>query len=78
MTDPHTAILAKLADFEIPTNFTRPPLPPILDPDLAVQVFTHSSYYNVKRKTMTECLGMDEEILDNEKLEHVGDGILGE
>lgn len=54
-----------------------PPLPPISDEALERRVFTHSSYVK-KQKRGTDFLDLDEELEDNEKLEFVGDGLLGE
>ena len=54
-----------------------PPLPPILDPELDTQVFTHSSFHARPRKATSLDLDDGERLLDNEKLEHVGDSLLG-
>lgn len=53
-----------------------PELPTITDPELSRQVFTHSSYYARPRKATSLDLEQ-EKLLDNEKLEHVGDALLG-
>ncbi|WVO18272.1 hypothetical protein L204_105983 [Cryptococcus depauperatus] len=59
---------------ELP-NIHLPPLPEIRDVDLRKQVFTHSSYLAVPKQ---HALFEREDIhLDNEKLEHVGDALLG-
>ncbi|WWC58068.1 uncharacterized protein I303_100603 [Kwoniella dejecticola CBS 10117] len=55
--------------------FALPPMPPIEDPELLAQVFTHQSLFERQK-------GRFEDPLDNpskhyEKLEHVGDSILG-
>ncbi|WWC66881.1 uncharacterized protein I206_100788 [Kwoniella pini CBS 10737] len=55
--------------------FALPPMPPIEDPDLLKQVFTHQSLFERAK-------GQFEDPIDNpskhyEKLEHVGDSILG-
>lgn len=54
-------------------------MPPEIDvPALKSQVFTHSSYFGVARAGNRLEIGLDEERKDYEKLEHVGDAILGE
>ena len=58
-------------------SFTIPDLPKITDPELERQVFTHSSYYARPRKPTSLDLDDEDPILDNEKLEHVGDALLG-
>lgn len=53
-----------------------PPAPRIVDAQLERQVFTHSSL--LKKRRQASSLSLDEPIEDNEKLEHVGDSIIGE
>lgn len=60
----------------LPNLGNIPKLPLIADKDLERQVFTHSSYVQKARKATSLELG--EIILDNEKLEHVGDSIISE
>ncbi|WVQ75377.1 hypothetical protein IAR50_004997 [Cryptococcus sp. DSM 104548] len=59
----------------LPDSLPLPPLPEIYDVDLRRQVFTHSSYIAARRKVGA----FDEEEFryDNEKLEFVGDSLLG-
>ncbi|WVQ81656.1 hypothetical protein IAT38_003781 [Cryptococcus sp. DSM 104549] len=73
MPEPQT-----LHSINLPENipeFPFPPLPEIADRDLHKQVFTHTSLYaRPKRNALLE----EEEFhWDNEKLEHVGDALLG-
>ncbi len=73
MTEP--ASLLRLTLPSLPT-FDLPPRLPVTDPELERQVFTHSSYHARPRKATS--LDMDDDqLLDNEKLEHVGDSLLG-
>lgn len=60
---------------ELP-DFPLPPLPDIYDRELLRQVFTHSSYVGARKQSAL----FDKEAFhhDNEKLEHVGDALLGE
>ncbi len=52
-------------------------LPKIDDPEIARQITTHSSFHgNARRATILETKG-EETKQDYEKLEHVGDGLLG-
>ncbi|WVO22761.1 uncharacterized protein IAS62_004097 [Cryptococcus decagattii] len=59
---------------ELP-DFPLPPLPDIYDRELLRQVFTHTSYVGAKKQSAL----FDKEAFhhDNEKLEHVGDALLG-
>ncbi len=59
-------------------KFDLPEIPPITDSELERQVFTHSSFYARPRKATSLDLDDGEKIMDNEKLEHVGDALLGE
>lgn len=54
---------------------TFPPLPPIKDKALYDVVITHSSFYQAPRTSME--LHPTSMVEDYEKLEHVGDAILG-
>lgn len=60
---------------ELP-DFPLPPLPDIYDRELLRQVFTHTSYVGARKQSAL----FDKEAFhhDNEKLEHVGDALLGE
>jgi dsRNA-specific ribonuclease len=53
-----------------------PPAPRIVNAQLERQVFTHSSL--LKKRRQASSLSLEEPIEDNEKLEHVGDSIIGE
>lgn len=55
--------------------FALPPLPPILDEEITKQVFTHSSLFRRQHGVFEEPDGQDAK--HYEKLEHVGDSILG-
>lgn len=55
--------------------FPLPPLPAIEDPELLKQVFTHSSLFEYSRGVFEE--PEDRPARHYEKLEHVGDSILG-
>ncbi|AAW44331.1 hypothetical protein CNBF1090 [Cryptococcus deneoformans B-3501A] len=59
---------------ELP-DFPLPPLPDIYDRELLRQVFTHTSYVGARKQSAL----FDKEAFhhDNEKLEHVGDALLG-
>ncbi|ORY29150.1 ribonuclease III domain-containing protein [Naematelia encephala] len=61
----------------LPSDLPLPPLPEIKDQELRQQVFTHSSYYAVPRRATSLDVEGGDKLLDNEKLEHVGDGLLG-
>ncbi|ORX38928.1 ribonuclease III domain-containing protein [Kockovaella imperatae] len=54
-----------------------PPIPPIDNPKYADIVFTHSSARSQQHSSSSFDLTSGAADLDNEKLEHVGDGILG-
>lgn len=58
-------------------NLTLPPLPDITNPELERQVFTHSSYHALPRNATAFDVNDGDVILDNEKLEHIGDALLG-
>lgn len=62
----------------LPEDLILPPLPPITDPALERTALTHVSFHGIKRRDDDFDLEQAEEILDYEKLEFVGDGILGE
>jgi len=66
---------ASLVPVEQLPVFPLPPLPVVSDPDLEKQVFTHQSCFP-RRKWRFED-PEDDPSLDYEKLEHVGDSILG-
>nr|XP_019005862.1 uncharacterized protein I203_01180 [Kwoniella mangroviensis CBS 8507]OCF69323.1 hypothetical protein I203_01180 [Kwoniella mangroviensis CBS 8507] len=60
----------------IPSDIPLPPLPIIQDVDIQRKVFTHSSFI-AKPKYSIELFENDEESRDNEKLELIGDSLLG-
>ncbi|OCF60303.1 hypothetical protein L486_02983 [Kwoniella mangroviensis CBS 10435] len=60
----------------IPSDIPLPPLPIIQDVDIQRKVFTHSSFI-AKPKYFIELFENDEESRDNEKLELIGDSLLG-
>lgn len=59
---------------QLPT-YPLPPLPEVTDPELLKRVFTHSSLFEKQRGRFEEPNG--EPAKHYEKLEHVGDSILG-
>jgi dsRNA-specific ribonuclease len=59
----------------LPDDIYLPPLPPIGNKDIEKRVFTHSSMISQARARV-KFVEEDHELLDNEKLEWVGDGIL--
>jgi ribonuclease-3 len=59
---------------QIPT-FPLPPLPPIDDPVLLKQVFTHLSLFKSAKGKFEDA--EDDQAKHYEKLEHVGDSLLG-
>jgi hypothetical protein len=61
----------------LPDDIYLPPLPPIGNKDIEKRVFTHSSMISQARARV-KFVEEDHELLDNEKLEWVGDGILSE
>ncbi|GMK53750.1 hypothetical protein CspeluHIS016_0103360 [Cutaneotrichosporon spelunceum] len=71
-------MVASLAALTLPPlpDFNLPPVPPIADATLKLTVFTHSSWHQSTRNAQALSIGhkLPE---DYEKLEHVGDGILG-
>ncbi|TYJ55186.1 hypothetical protein B9479_004120 [Cryptococcus floricola] len=60
---------------ELPVSLPLPPLPQIHDVFLRRQVFTHTSYIAARKKG--EDFAQEEFQQDNEKLEFVGDSLLG-
>jgi hypothetical protein len=60
---------------ELPNDLFLPPLPIIENKDIEERVFTHSSLYG-NAKSGLKFQEEDHELVDNEKLEWVGDGIL--
>lgn len=66
-------------DFSIPElpSFPLPQLPGIADAELALLALTHKSSHQSPRRATDVDLSQDEKIVDYEKLEHVGDAILG-
>jgi len=71
--------LATFTIAPIPEDMELPPLPSIGDRQIETQVFTHSSYYagQPRRKTTMTPQNTQKVYMDNEKLEHVGDGLIG-
>ena len=67
-----------LNEFTLPTlpEFHFPPLPQITDIDLRRTVVTHTSFYGVRRNKHD--LYPETRVLDYEKLEHIGDSVLGQ
>jgi len=63
----------------LPDTIEFPPLPVIHYKRIEAQVFTHSSFYSSQpRKTTSLIQAPDQDLnMDNEKLEHVGDALLG-
>jgi dsRNA-specific ribonuclease len=62
----------------IPISIAFPPLPTIQDHALERQVFTHTSYHQMKRNpTSFDVDSTQRTGQDNEKLEHIGDALLG-
>lgn len=62
---------------ELPSDLVLPPLPPIADPQLARLAVTHSSAHQLPRRPTSLEFEADEKVEDYEKLEHVGDSMLG-
>jgi dsRNA-specific ribonuclease len=60
---------------ELPQDLYLPPLPPIENADIEKRVFSHSSLFQ-NAKSGLEFEEEDHELVDNEKLEWIGDGIL--
>lgn len=60
----------------LPADLKLPEPPKIMDTALERLVFVHSSYYGKIKDAQS--LQTSEELVDNEKLEHVGDSILGQ
>lgn len=54
-----------------------PPLPSIADSELSVLALTHKSNHQSPRRATDFDLSQGKNIVDYEKLEHVGDAILG-
>jgi len=61
----------------LPETLPLAPLPLINDPVLRDRAFTHTSVYQVVRVTHDVETDKYPEILDYEKLEYVGDAIIG-
>ncbi|TXT16032.1 hypothetical protein VHUM_00535 [Vanrija humicola] len=62
---------------DLPSDLLLPPLPPIADPHLARLAVTHSSAHQLPRRPTSLEFEADEKVEDYEKLEHVGDSMLG-
>jgi dsRNA-specific ribonuclease len=62
----------------LPDSLPLPALPPISDPVLRDRAFTHTSLYSVARITHDLETSNYPEIQDYEKLEYIGDTIIGE
>jgi dsRNA-specific ribonuclease len=62
---------------DLPDNLVLPPLPTLNDPTTREQVFTHASLHGQPRRATDFNLDDQPVIGDYEKLEHVGDAILG-
>lgn len=59
-------------------SLTLPPLPPITNPAIRRMALTHSSSHSGDKRRNRELITDEAEAaLDYEKLEHVGDGLLG-
>ncbi|WRT68883.1 uncharacterized protein IL334_005864 [Kwoniella shivajii] len=56
-------------------SFPLPPLPEILDTEIARKVYTHSSFI-ARPKGSSQLFECEDEGRDNEKLEHLGDSLL--
>lgn len=54
-----------------------PPLPPIENEVIRTQVFTHSSAHGGPKKALDFEHDSSDKLKDYEKLEHVGDSLLG-
>ncbi|GFZ45058.1 hypothetical protein JCM24511_02784 [Saitozyma sp. JCM 24511] len=59
----------------LPPTLPLPQLPPITDPYLRRLAFTHASIHSLPRRSHD--LGTNEVVEDYEKMEHVGDALLG-
>lgn len=62
----------------LPSDLPLPPLPPITDEQIRKVATTHTSVYQVNRDTFDLDTENYSEILDYEKLEFLGDKIIGE
>ncbi|KAK4685194.1 hypothetical protein P7C73_g4963, partial [Tremellales sp. Uapishka_1] len=62
---------------DLPWDLYLPPLPKIVDEELALLVVTHSSTHQNPKKRLSIELTEAEKTQDYEKLEHVGDSLLG-
>ncbi|KAL1413185.1 hypothetical protein Q8F55_000936 [Vanrija albida] len=62
---------------DLPSDLCLPPLPPIADAHLARLAVTHSSAHQLPRRPTSLEFEADEKVEDYEKLEHVGDSMLG-
>ena len=71
-------IALTLNEFVIPPlpKIPLPPLPQISDLELRRTAVTHTSYYAVRRNKND--LYPESRVLDYERLEHIGDAILGQ
>ena len=62
---------------ELPQDLLLPPLPPIENGDIEKRVFSHSSLFSTAKSGL-KFEEEDHELVDNEKLEWIGDGILSQ
>lgn len=62
----------------LPEDLILPRLPPITDKKLEAVATTHTSFYRVSKFTFDLDVDKYTEILDYEKLEFIGDKIIGE
>lgn len=62
---------------ELPQDLFLPPLPPIENRDIEKRVFSHSSLFSTAKSGL-KFEEEDRELVDNEKLEWIGDGILSQ
>ncbi|EIW67697.1 hypothetical protein TREMEDRAFT_64292 [Tremella mesenterica DSM 1558] len=72
--------LVQLADYHpppLPNDIPLPPLPPITDPGLLKLALTHSSAHQLPHRPSEIVLDESRAVDDYEKLEHVGDALLG-
>lgn len=71
--NPETYKVIQIA--ELPSDLYLPPLPSIENVEIETRVFSHSSLFNTARSGL-KFGEEDHELMDNEKLEWIGDGIL--
>lgn len=71
--------MTDLMTFSLPNlpSFSLPPLPAIHDKELYTLAVTHSSNHSAPRRPNALDLTQEDKMIDYEKLEHVGDAILG-